>query len=81
MRTINILEAAASFEELMTAIEAGQEQEIIITKNGRPLAKFVPVGVRLGVAKGKFQVSDDFDALDAQVTQLFVGDSAIELLP
>ena len=78
MQAVNMLEAKSSLSRLVEAIEQGHEREIVIARNGRPAAKLVPVGTvpvgrRIGVAKGKFQVPDTIDAHNAEVARLFLG--------
>ncbi|WP_438438982.1 type II toxin-antitoxin system Phd/YefM family antitoxin [Hydrogenophilus thermoluteolus] len=56
----------------------GEEHEIVIARNGRPVAKLVPIdmastGKRIGVAKGKFEVPDNIDAHNEEITRLFLG--------
>lgn len=77
MNTVNMLEAKSSLSRLVEAIEQGQKREIIIARNGRPAAKLVPigrvpVGKRIGVAKGKFDVPDCIDTHNEDVAQLFM---------
>lgn len=79
--SVNMLEAKSSLSRLVDAIEQGREREIIIARNGRPAAKLVPlgdipVGKRIGIAKGKFEVPDTIDAHNKEVARLFLGDSA-----
>ena len=68
MRTINIHEAKTHLSRL--AEEAGAGEEIIIAKAGKPVAKLVPLDAeskrKLGLAKGKFTVPDDFDTMYAR---------------
>ncbi|WP_197713637.1 type II toxin-antitoxin system Phd/YefM family antitoxin [Hydrogenophilus thermoluteolus] len=50
----------------------------VIARNGRPVAKLVPIdmastGKRIGVAKGKFEVPDNIDAHNEEITRLFLG--------
>jgi antitoxin (DNA-binding transcriptional repressor) of toxin-antitoxin stability system len=78
MPRINMLQAKSSLSRLVESIEQGQEREIVIARNGRPAAKLVPidavpVGRRIGVAKGKFKVPDNIDAHNAKVARLFLG--------
>lgn len=78
MQAVNMLQAKSSLSRLVDAIEQGQEQEIIIARNGRPAAKLVPMdavptGKRLGVAKGLFEVPDTIDAHNDEVARLFLG--------
>lgn len=77
--------AKSSLSRLVEAIELGQEREIVIARNGRPVAKLVPMetapaGPRLGVAKGKFVVPDDIDAHNADVARLFLGKDEVRAL-
>ena len=78
MQTVNMLQAKSSLSRLVEAIEQGQQREIVIARNGRPVAKLVPIDAappekRLGVAKGLFEVPDDIDAHNEEVAALFLG--------
>ena len=78
MPSVNMLQAKSSLSRLVESIEQGREREIIIARNGRPVAKLVPMdarpsGKRIGVAKGKFEVPDDIDAHNDEVAKLFLG--------
>lgn len=79
MYTVSILEAKSSLSQLIEDIEMSRESEIIITRNGRPAAKLVPInsgnalGPRLGVAKGLFEVPDSIDEMNDKVAQLVRG--------
>lgn len=80
MQTINMLQAKTNLSRLVEAIEQGEAREIIIARNGHPVAKLVPVNAvpphrRLGVAKGLFDVPDDIDAHNAEVVRLFLGET------
>ncbi|MDE2252909.1 MAG: type II toxin-antitoxin system Phd/YefM family antitoxin [Betaproteobacteria bacterium] len=76
MHTVNMFDAKSSLSRLVEAIEQGREREIVIARNGRPAAKLVAVGgpapeMRLGIAKGRFEVPEDIDAHNAEVARLF----------
>ncbi len=76
MRTVNMPEAKSNLSRLVEVVESGAETEIVIARNGRPVARLVPVrrapkGRRLGVAKGKFAVPDSIDADNAVIAALF----------
>jgi len=78
MQSVNMLQAKSSLSRLVEAIEQGKEREIVIARNGRPAAKLVPmdtvpVGKRIGVAKGRFEVPDSIDAHNEDVARLFLG--------
>ena len=82
MQTINMLEAKSSLSRLVEAIEQGREREIVIARNGRPVARLVPLesapaGKRIGVAKGLFEVPDSIDAHNDEVAQLFMGEGRL----
>jgi antitoxin (DNA-binding transcriptional repressor) of toxin-antitoxin stability system len=76
MRAVNMLQAKSTLSRLVESIELGQELEIVIARNGRPVAKLVPMdaapaGNRIGVAKGLFVVPEDIDQHNDEVAQMF----------
>lgn len=78
MHAVNMLQAKSSLSRLVESIEQGEEREIIIARNGRPAAKLVPIestisGLRIGVAKGIFNVPDNIDSSNDDVARLFFG--------
>lgn len=78
MQAVNMLQAKTTMSRLVEAIEQGQEREIVIARNGRPVAKVVPMdvappGKRIGIAKGLFKVPDNIDSQNSEVAQLFMG--------
>jgi prevent-host-death family protein len=81
MPIFNMLEAKSNLSRLVEAVESGAETEVLIARNGRPVARLVaiqtsPVHKRIGIAKGKFTVPDDIDAENALVAELFAGSAA-----
>jgi prevent-host-death family protein len=62
--TLNLYEAKTQLSALVDQVAAGAE--IIIAKNGKPMAKLVPIRDKVlrkpGKFKGKIWMSDDFDA-------------------
>jgi len=78
MQAVNMLQAKSSLSALVQAIEQGREREIVIARNGRPVARLVPLDAapaarRIGVAKGRFKAPDDIDAHNDEVARLFLG--------
>jgi prevent-host-death family protein len=76
MNAVNILDAKSSLSRLVAAVESGAEAEVTIARNGRPVARLVPVkpirtGKRIGVAKGKFLVPETIDADEEMIAALF----------
>jgi antitoxin (DNA-binding transcriptional repressor) of toxin-antitoxin stability system len=81
MQTVNMLQAKSTLSRLVEAIEQGHEREIVIARNGRPAARLVrietaPVGRRIGVAKGIFEVPDNIDAHNDEIARQFGGGPA-----
>ena len=76
MHTVNMLEAKTNLSRLVGALESGAEREIVISRNGRPVARLVPLArsepsVRIGAAAGRICVPDDIDIDNERVAELF----------
>ncbi len=76
---VGVFEAKTDFSRLIRLVESKREESITVTRNGRPVAKIVPydnapVSKRIGVAKGKFEVPDDFDAGNEEIAAMLMGD-------
>lgn len=61
MTQVNMLEAKTKLSKLVEAVETGKEKEIIIARNGKPVARIMPIDQsvpapsrRLGLAEGQF---------------------------
>ncbi|WP_254217154.1 type II toxin-antitoxin system Phd/YefM family antitoxin [Synechococcus sp. CCY 9618] len=75
-RTVNMLEAKTHLSRLVEAIETGAESEVVIARNGRPVARLTSLEParrprRLGVASGQFEAPDSIDAANALIADLF----------
>jgi len=77
MQTVSLFDAKTHLSRLIDQIASGTESEIVISRNGKPVARVVPihedVSRRIGLAKGEFEVPDDIDAHNAEVAELFLG--------
>ena len=78
MQTINMLEAKTHLSRLVESLENGAEDEILIARHGRPVARLLKfeqtdASSRIGVAKGLFEVPDDIDVHNDEVARLFQG--------
>jgi prevent-host-death family protein len=65
MTRVSLVEAQNRLPELIEAVAQGED--VVITRDDRPVAKLVPVHQtkprpRFGSAKGLITMSDDFDA-------------------
>ena len=75
---VNVFEAKTEFSKLIRLVESRREEYITVARNGRPVAKIVPyestpVSKRIGIAKGKFTVPDDFDAGNDEIAAMLMG--------
>jgi prevent-host-death family protein len=75
--TYNMHEAKTHLSRL--AERASQGEEIVIARNGRPVARLMPIAERvprrIGFAKGRIEIREDFDApLPHDVQQYFEGE-------
>ena len=79
MTQVNMLEAKTNLTKLIRLLETRQEDEILIARNGQPVAKIVkfekPVNTRIGIAKGFFNSPDleEFNALNDEIEKEFYG--------
>ena len=77
MITVNLREAKSNLSRLLAQVEAGEE--IIITRNGKPVARLVPAQKpakhQHDVFKGKFVLPDSFfDPLPEEELKAWEGD-------
>ena len=75
---VNVFEAKTDFSKLIRLIESGREEFITVARNGRPVVKMIPVestpvSKRIGIAKGKFEVPEDFDAGNDEIAAMLMG--------
>jgi prevent-host-death family protein len=78
MPTVNMHEAKTGLSKLVAEIESGKETEIILARNGKPVARLVPIEQPvkkrrlLGIAEGLFEFDyEEFQALDKDVQDAF----------
>ncbi len=72
-RQVNVYEAKTQLSKLLEQVEAGDE--IVIARNGRPVARLVPLQRSLaervpGGWEGKVWMAPDFDETDEELTDL-----------
>ena len=82
----NISEAKKYFSHIIRQIENDSRSEVFIARNGKTVAKIVSVkntgsavSNRIGFAKGKLVIDDDFekafDGMDNEITEQLTGGS------
>ena len=73
---VSLYEAKTRLSALVDQAAAGEE--IVIAKNGKPMAKLVPIEGTIkrtpGRLKGKIWIADDFDAPMPELVALFESD-------
>ena len=77
---VNVLEAKTDFSKLIRILESKKEDSITVARNGKPVIKMTlidesPVSKRIGIAKGKIKVPDDFDACSEEAAAYLTGDT------
>ena len=73
---VSILEAKNNLSNLIDLIETGKEDNVIISKYGKPVVKMVvyndvQVSKRIGVAKGRLKSPTDLDQHNDEIATLF----------
>lgn len=71
-----MLEAKTHLSRLVDAIETGAEQEVVIARNGRPVARLTALNSaaqprRLGVARDAIRLPDSIDGCNPLIAALF----------
>jgi prevent-host-death family protein len=80
MKIVNIYEAKTQLSRLLREVAAGTD--VVIAKDGKPLARLVPIASyagrrELGFASDRVKIADDFDApLPADLEDAFDAPSA-----
>ncbi|MDO8185353.1 type II toxin-antitoxin system prevent-host-death family antitoxin [Conexibacter sp. JD483] len=75
MAQIGMHEAKTTLSKLVERAQAGEE--IVISRNGTPVARLVPVEARNGFAelrgrwRGEVEIADDFDQLPSDIADAF----------
>ena len=71
--TVNVYDAKTRLSALLSRVEAGEE--IIISRNGRPVARLTQVAARQprtpGALRGQIVIADDFDELSDEDAALW----------
>ena len=81
MDAVNMHDAKTRLSALVEAVESGREAEVVIARNGKPVARLVPMParkpIRLGLAKGLFTVPDNIDEDEDEIIALFENDGKL----
>ena len=58
MATVNVHEAETHLSRLLAQVEAGEE--VVIARDGKPVARLVPCRPQFGSWKGRITIADSF---------------------
>jgi len=72
MRSVNIIDAKTNLSRLVEAIESGAEQEVIITRAGKPAARIVALVKQQPIELDpSFHALAEFDTENEEIIELF----------
>lgn len=79
MQTVSLFDAKAHLSRLVEELVSGKEDEVVISRRGKPVARLEPVRCpdasrRIGIARGRFNVPDSIDRANAAVAKLLAGE-------
>ena len=81
MTQVNVLEAKNNLSKLIRMLESGDEDHIIISRNGEPIVQMTlltknPGKSIIGAGKddGDFSWPENFNELDNEIADMFYGD-------
>lgn len=82
MCEMNVLEAKTNFSKLLMLLDTKQEDEIIICKSNKPVAKLIPFPQidrmkAFGIAAGKLKYPININDGDEEITAMFYGSEDI----
>ncbi len=83
MHTVSLFDAKTHLSRIVEELLKGREDSVVVSRRGRPVVKIVPIrktdsSKRIGVARGRFEVPDNIDALNPVISDLFSGKAATE---
>lgn len=78
MTQVNMLEAKTKLSKLVEAVETGKETEVILARNGKPVAKIVGLAPKkrpIGLHDGEYpELSlEQFNAADEEIARMMRG--------
>lgn len=77
MKMVNLFHAKTHLSKLVDQIASGEENEFVISRNGKPVARMVPiiqnkdVSCRIGIAVGEFTLPDNIDSANDEILGYF----------
>ena len=86
MHTVSLFDAKTHFSRIVEELTSGKEEEIVISRHGKPVVRMEAVrsrdvARRLGLAKGQFTIPDDIDAANPEIARLFAAEGKTSYAP
>ena len=82
MQTISLFDAKTHLSRFVDQLVSGTENEVVISRHGKPMVRVTAirpkdVSNRIGIAKGKFIIPEDFEAVNPEVERLFAAEGGV----
>ncbi len=76
MQTVSLFDAKTHLSRIVENLVTGREDRVIISRRGKPVVcvtplKEVDTTKRIGIARGQFEVPDDVDTTNPEISALF----------
>lgn len=77
MQTVSLFEAKTNLSKIVESLIDGTEQEIVISRRGKPVVRLTPLNnttdtsKRIGIAKNRFVIPDNIDRSNDAISKLF----------
>lgn len=77
MQTISLFEAKTNLSKIVESLINGSEQEIVISRRGKPVVRLMPLNdrsqtsKRIGIAKNRYVIPDDIDKSNDKISEIF----------
>ncbi len=77
MTQVNVLEAKTNLSKLLQMLEEGEEDVVVIARNGKPVANLTLTSAQrrpphfIGCREGLYDIPDDIDVDNDEIAELF----------
>lgn len=77
MQTVSLFEAKTHLSKIVESLIDGSEQEIVISRRGKPVVRLTALddrtntSKRIGIAKNRFVIPDNIDKSNDNISKLF----------
>jgi len=76
MHTVSLFDAKTHLSKIVDDLMTGKEDRVVIERRGKPAVLVTPaistdVSRRIGLARGRFSISENIDLVNPQIAELF----------